>query len=99
MQSAYQCAIAADRIVSGDREGFLLSSFCWVIQKVLRMTSFSSQSPETISPARLLADQAFSRTAGAPLIAGNSIRLLKDATENYPAWLEAIESAKRTIHF
>lgn len=63
------------------------------------MTSFSSQSPETISPARLLADQAFSRTAGAPLIAGNSIRLLKDATENYPAWLEAIESAKRTIHF
>jgi cardiolipin synthase len=61
------------------------------------MTSLHSQSPEVISPARLLADQAFSRAAGAPLIPGNSVRLLKDAAENYPAWLEAIESAKRTI--
>src|SRR5262245_5882619 len=30
---------------------------------------------------------------------GNSARILKDATENYPAWLEAIESARHTIHF
>jgi cardiolipin synthase len=48
---------------------------------------------------RFLADQAFSRTAGAPLIPGNSVRILKDAAENYPAWLAAIESAERTIHF
>lgn len=48
---------------------------------------------------RLLADQAFSRTAGAPLIAGNAIRLLRDAVENYPAWLEAIHNAKRWVHF
>src|SRR5262245_20094656 len=54
---------------------------------------------EPISPTRLLADQAFFRAAGASLIAGNSVRLLKDATENYPAWLEAINSAKKTIHF
>ncbi len=47
----------------------------------------------------MLADRAFSRMAGAPLIAGNSIRLLKDAAENYPAWIEAIGAAKRTIHF
>jgi len=33
------------------------------------------------------------------LIPGNSARILKDATENYPAWLEAIESARHTIHF
>lgn len=51
------------------------------------------------SPMRLLADQAFSRAAGAPLIQGNCVRLLKDATENYPAWLDAIKAAKRTIHF
>ena len=30
---------------------------------------------------------------------GNSIRLLKNARENYPAWLEAIARARRHIHF
>ncbi|HWQ32856.1 MAG TPA: phospholipase D-like domain-containing protein [Blastocatellia bacterium] len=50
-------------------------------------------------PARFPAEQAFSRTAGVPLIAGNSVRLLRDARENYPAWLEAISSAERWIHF
>jgi cardiolipin synthase A/B len=54
---------------------------------------------EAITPMRLLAEQAFSRTAGAPLVPGNSIRLLKDAKENYPAWLEAIRSATQTILF
>jgi cardiolipin synthase A/B len=48
---------------------------------------------------RHLADQAFSRAAGAPLVPGNSVRLLCDARENYPAWLDAIHSARRTIHF
>ena len=50
-------------------------------------------------PLTLLADQAFSRTAGAPLVEGNAVRLLKDGCENYPAWLEAIRSAQRWIHF
>jgi cardiolipin synthase A/B len=40
-----------------------------------------------------------SRAAGAPLIGGNRVRLLKDARENYPAWLDAIGAAKRHIHF
>ncbi len=44
-------------------------------------------------------EQAFARAAGAPLVAGNEVRLLKDAAENYPAWLEAIAAARRTIHF
>jgi cardiolipin synthase len=48
---------------------------------------------------RQLAEQAFSRAAGAPLTSGNSVRILKDATENYPAWLEAIASAERWVHF
>jgi cardiolipin synthase len=48
---------------------------------------------------RELAARAFSRAAGAPLIDGNQVRILKDAGENYPAWLEAIRSAKRHIHF
>jgi cardiolipin synthase len=55
--------------------------------------------PETNAPIRFLAEQAFSRAAGAPLIADNAVRLLKDATENYPAWLAAIDAAERTILF
>jgi cardiolipin synthase len=51
------------------------------------------------TPARVLADQAFSRAAGAPLIAGNNIRLLIDASQNYPAWLAAIASARHHVHF
>ena len=51
------------------------------------------------SPLRLLADQAFSRAAGAPLVEGNDVKLLCDASENYPAWLEAINAAEKWIHF
>lgn len=47
---------------------------------------------------RELADRAFSRAAGASLIGGNQARLLMDAAENYPRWLEAIRSAKHHIH-
>jgi cardiolipin synthase len=54
---------------------------------------------EESSSVRALANQAFSRAAGAALIPGNAIRLLKDAGENYPAWLDAIRAAKRCIHF
>ena len=48
---------------------------------------------------RKLADQAFARAASAFLVGGNSMRLLRDARENYPAWLDAIASARRSIHF
>ena len=48
---------------------------------------------------RELADQAFSRAAGAHRIDGTSVELLKDAAENYPAWLDAIASAEQYIHF
>src|SRR5215510_10724317 len=46
-----------------------------------------------------LADRALSRVAGAPLIEGNQVRLLLDARENYPAWLEAVRAARHHIHF
>jgi len=52
-----------------------------------------------LSSVSALANQAFSRAAGASLISGNSIRLLRDARENYPAWLAAIGAAQRHIHF
>ncbi|MBP1714816.1 MAG: cardiolipin synthetase [Deltaproteobacteria bacterium] len=50
-------------------------------------------------PSRALAEQVLSRTAGAPLVPGNRVRLLKDAAENYPAWIKALEGAKKFIHF
>jgi cardiolipin synthase A/B len=48
---------------------------------------------------RAIAEQAFSRAAGTPLKQGNQVSLLKDARENYPAWLDAIREAKRYIYF
>jgi cardiolipin synthase A/B len=65
----------------------------------LKLPDKAKRSASSISAVRLLADQTFSRVAGAPLIGGNDLRLLKDAQENYPAWLEAIESAKELIFF
>ena len=61
--------------------------------------NLGSTASATLSPARVLADQTFARAAGAPLVPGNTVRILKNAEENYPAWLEAIALARSTIHF
>ncbi|HYI01307.1 phospholipase D-like domain-containing protein [Hyalangium sp.] len=50
-------------------------------------------------PRSDLAERAFDRASGAPLVPGNTVRVLLDAQENYPAWLEAIRSAQRSILF
>ena len=44
-------------------------------------------------------EESFDRVTGSELIYGNDVRLLKDAEENYPAWLEAIENAEDRIFF
>jgi len=54
--------------------------------------------PAAREEMRALGDLAFSRAAGAPLVAGNAVRVLRNAVENYPAWEAAIESARHTIH-
>ena len=46
-----------------------------------------------------LPESAFARIAEARLINKNGVRLLKDAAENYPAWLDAIAKAENYIHF
>ena len=46
-----------------------------------------------------LARRALTRAAGGEFSQGNRVRLLKDASENYPAWLEAIAQARRHVHF
>jgi cardiolipin synthase len=50
-------------------------------------------------PSADLLNQAFTRAAGTALVAGNGVRLLKDAEENYPPWLAAIAAAERKILF
>src|SRR5215813_4490703 len=47
---------------------------------------------------RLLTEDAFQRVAGAPRVTGNRLVVLRDAAENYPAWIAAIESARHVIH-
>lgn len=53
----------------------------------------------TAASRHIAADLALSRAAGAPLIDGNAVRVLRDGAENYPAWLDAIAGAERFIHF
>jgi cardiolipin synthase len=67
--------------------------------EVSQATQLTQRDRLTRPSVRELANQAFSRAAGAPLIEGNSVVLLKDAQENYPAWLNAIRAAKHYIHF
>src|SRR5215510_11289469 len=59
----------------------------------------SRRGNRSASSMSILAEQAFWRATGSRLIPGNSVRILKDADENYPVWLKAIESAERAIHF
>jgi cardiolipin synthase len=44
-------------------------------------------------------DVALARAAGAAPVSGNHIRLLRDGPENFPAWLEAIASARSYVYF
>jgi cardiolipin synthase len=46
-----------------------------------------------------VAERAFARATGAEPIIGNAVRLLLDAQQNYPAWLDAIRAARHSILF
>jgi cardiolipin synthase len=48
---------------------------------------------------RGVAERAFSRAAGAPLVGGNAVRLLLNAVANYDAWTAAIAGARHSIYF
>jgi len=49
------------------------------------------------SPWRRMAEQAFSRAAGAPLIGGNSVELLIDAAAHFDEWERRIGAARRSV--
>ena len=40
----------------------------------------------------------FFRAADVPLVSGNALRILSDAGENYPAWMNAIARASAFVH-
>jgi cardiolipin synthase A/B len=66
---------------------------------VLHAATPSTLRRDRVDPlTHALADQAFSRASGAPLVGGNAIRLLRDAAENFPAMLDAIRAAHGTVH-
>lgn len=44
-------------------------------------------------------DVALARAAGAAPVAGNRIQILRDGPENFPAWLEAIATARSYVYF
>jgi cardiolipin synthase len=50
-----------------------------------------------VRPFRLLAEQALSRAAGAPLLGGNALELLIDAAVHFEAWLKEIRGAQRRV--
>ncbi|MEO7068208.1 MAG: phospholipase D-like domain-containing protein [Rhodanobacter sp.] len=64
------------------------------------MTYTESMSPTPLilpTPSRLLAERALSRAAGAPLLSGNTVKLLIDGAAHYEAWLAAIRGAKQRV--
>ena len=48
---------------------------------------------------RIVAEQLLSRASGAAAVDGNAIDLLRDGTQNYPAWLDAIAAAQHSVDF
>ena len=62
-----------------------LTSGVWALPP--RTVRYSAFAPATLGE---LAERAFARAAGGAAIEGNSVRLLCDARENFPAWREAL---------
>ncbi len=60
-------------------------------------TRLMSSPPPSPAPHRLLAEQALSRAAGAPLLTGNAVTRLIDAAAHYEAWLTAIRGARQRV--
>ncbi len=68
------------------------------------MNLLTNQPAPSILPYRAALDdlrmeRAFARIADSDLRLGNTVTLLRDSRENYPAWIEAIRSAERVVHF
>lgn len=65
----------------------------------MKDTALETLSPRSGAITREFIEDSFDRVTGSKLLTGNDVRLLKDAAENYPAWLAAIENAEDRIFF
>src|SRR5579859_99189 len=66
--------------------------------RVMAYTRYMSPTMQpSTKPLRLLAEQALSRAAGAPLLGGNALELLIDAPAHFDAWLKEIRGAQRRV--
>src|SRR5215204_895748 len=65
----------------------------------MKKNNLQKKSVDSLALSYKFVEESFDRVTGAELITGNNVRLLKDAAENYPAWLAAIEGAQRYIFF
>ncbi len=65
----------------------------------MKDTALQTISLDSALISRKFVEESFDRVTGSKLITGNDVRLLKDAAENYPAWMSAIEKAKDRIFF
>ncbi len=65
----------------------------------MKDTALQTISPDSALISRGFVEESFDRVTGSKLITGNDVRLLKDAAENYPAWMSAIENARNRIFF
>ncbi len=65
----------------------------------MKKTNLQKKPADSLALSHKFVEESFDRVTGAELLTGNEVKLLKDAAENYPAWLAAIESAKERIFF
>ncbi len=65
----------------------------------MKKKSLPKKTVESLALSHEFVEESFDRVTGAQLITGNEVKLLKDAAENYPAWLAAIENARHRIFF
>ncbi|HVE55855.1 MAG TPA: phospholipase D-like domain-containing protein, partial [Pyrinomonadaceae bacterium] len=65
----------------------------------MKKTKIQKKSVDSLTLSHEFVEESFDRVTGAQLLTGNNVRLLKDAAENYPAWLAAIEGAQERIFF
>lgn len=72
----------------------VLTAFC-----AMKKNELQKRPADSLALSHEFVEESFDRVTGAELISGNDVRLLRDAAENYPAWLKAIESAKDRIFF
>src|SRR5690606_8165872 len=68
-----------------------------VLECLMAAARVPARIPPTNAPLRAVAQQTFSRGAGAPLLGGNTVDLLIDGRANFDAWLAAIRAARTSI--